>query len=237
MKSVGRWVVLTEDGGGWMGGGMLRVEKFIWLFLLLLLVSCGRKEKAVVPPFDAAFVRLPATEVATLPLAVSFEMPMGGEQGALVYNAQPFRVTRHLGDDLNGIGGWNSDLGDAVFAAGAGRVIYSGVPGSGWGNMIILAHRVPEPDAAQGWRVYQTIYAHLDEMKVREGEVVRRGQVIGSVGTADGRYLAHLHFEVRRSGSVYPGVGYADAPLDRVSPDAFVRTRRGAVEGVLLPAP
>ncbi len=201
------------------------------------LASCGRDEVAAVPPFDAAFVRLSAEEVATLPLAVSFEMPMGGEQGALVYNAQPFRTTRHLGDDLNGIGGWNSDLGDPVYAAGAGRVIYSGVPGPGWGNMIILAHRVLEPEAARGWRVYQTVYAHLDKREVQEGEVVRRGQKVGSVGTADGHYLAHLHFEVRRSGSVYPGAGYADAPLDRVSPDAFIRAHRCAAGGALLPAP
>ncbi|MCE9518105.1 MAG: M23 family metallopeptidase [Verrucomicrobia bacterium] len=201
------------------------------------LASCGREKETEPQPFDAAFVRLSAAEVATLPLAVSFEMPMGGEQGALVYNAQPFRTTRHLGDDLNGIGGWNSDLGDPVYAAGAGRVIYSGMPGPGWGNMIILAHRVREPEAARGWRVYQTVYAHLEKRLVREGEVVRRGQKIGSVGTADGRYLAHLHFEVRRSGSVYPGAGYADAPLDRVSPDAFIKAHRGAADDVLLPAP
>ncbi len=216
---------------------MLKIEKFLRLLAMLLLASCGREKERVVSPLDAAFVRLSPEEVASLPLAVSFEMPMGGEQGALVYNAQPFRVTRHLGDDLNGIGGWNSDFGDPVYAAGAGRVIYSGVPGPGWGNMIILAHRVPERDAALGWQVYQTVYAHLEKRRVREGEVVRRGQVIGSVGTADGRYLAHLHFEVRRSGSVYPGAGYADAPLNRVSPDAFVRAHRGAADDALLPAP
>src|SRR3954467_11939871 len=74
-------------------------------------------------PFDAAYVRLSPWEMATLPLAVRFDPPMGGERGALTYNAQPFRITRHLGDDLNGIGGWNSDLGDPVYAAGAGMVI------------------------------------------------------------------------------------------------------------------
>lgn len=200
-----------------------------------VLSSCEQEKEAGPPPFDAAFVRLSAEEVARLPLATSFQAPMGGERGALIYNAQPFRTARHLGDDLNGIGGWNSDLGDPVFAAGAGRVIYSGVPGPGWGNMIILAHRVPEPDAARGWRVYETAYAHLETRLVRQGDLVRRGMKIGTVGTADGRYLAHLHFEVRRSRSVYPGAGYADAPLDRVSPDAFVRAHPAVAEDALFP--
>lgn len=215
----------------------MRVFQVMVAFLAWLLCSCGRGKDAVPPPFDAAFVRLSPAEVATLPLATSFQPPMGGEQGALSYNAQPFRTARHLGDDLNGIGGWNSDFGDPVFAAGAGRVIYSGVPASGWGNMIILAHRVPEPDGAHGWRVYQTAYAHLETRLVREGDPVRRGMKIGTVGTADGRYLAHLHFEVRRSRSVYPGAGYADAPLDRVSPDAFMRAHPVTAGDALMPAP
>ncbi len=212
---------------------MARIVHAVLPVIAGMLCSCGREREAASLPFDAAFVRLSAEESAALPLAVSFQSPMGGEQGALVYNAQPFRTTRHLGDDLNGIGGWNSDLGDPVFAAGAGRVIYSGVPGPGWGNMIILAHRVPEADGPQ---VYQTIYAHLEKRLVQHGETVKRGQIIGSVGTAEGRYLAHLHFEVRRSRSVYPGLGYADAPLDRVSPDAFVRAHQSA-ETALVPAP
>ena len=216
---------------------MFHVEKLLPLLAVMLLASCGREKAVEPPPFDAAFVRLPPEEIALLPLAASFETPMGGEQGALVYNAQPFRTTRHLGDDLNGVGGWDSDFGDPVFAAGAGRVVYSGVPGPGWGNMIILAHRVPDPATARGWQVYQTVYAHLEKKLVREGEIVQRGRKIGSVGTAEGRYLAHLHFEVRRSRSVYPGAGYADAPLDRVSPEAFVKEHRTAVDAALLPAP
>ena len=189
-----------------------------------LIAGCRHKEPATEPrPFDAAFVRLSAEEIATLPLAVRFDPPMGGEQGALTYNAQPFRTTRHLGDDLNGVGGWNSDLGDPVFASGTGRVIYSGVPGEGWGNMIIVAHRVPDAQAPHGWRVFQTVYAHLEKRLAAYGDTVKRGQQIGTVGTANGKYFAHLHFEVRRSSSAYPGAGYSDAALDRVSPEQFIR--------------
>jgi murein DD-endopeptidase MepM/ murein hydrolase activator NlpD len=173
-------------------------------------------------------------DVVRLPLAARFDAPMGSEHGALTYNAQPFRINRHLGDDLNGIGGLNSDLGDAVYASGFGRVVYAGVPGPGWGKMIILAHRVREADKT---RVIQTVYAHLDQIFVKPDQVVQRGKKIGTVGTADGQYLAHLHFEVREGPYVNPGVGYADAPLNRLSPERFLAEHRGAPVDLLNPAP
>ncbi len=188
-------------------------------------------------PFDAAFIRLSAAEISTLPLATRFDYPMGSQHAALTYNAQPFRVTRHLGDDLNGIGGQNSDLGDPVFAAGAGRVVYAGVPGQGWGNVIIIAHRVPDPRDAAAPRIIQTMYAHLETILARPDQIVQRGEQIGTVGTAGGKYLAHLHFEVREGPYINPGVGYADAPLNRVSPERFIREHRGVPDDLLNPAP
>jgi murein DD-endopeptidase MepM/ murein hydrolase activator NlpD len=210
---------------GLAGSAML---SFAWLWLLRgCLPEADQAPVAPLPPFDAAFVRLSPAEVATLPLATRFVAPMGGENGALTYNARPFRTARHLGDDLNGIGGWNSDFGDPAYAAGDGRVIYTGIPSEGWGKMVMLAHRVPDSSAAQRWRVYVTIYAHLNDVAVRTGEMARCGARIGSVGTAEGKYLAHLHFEVRESCSVYPGLGYADAPLDRVPPEQFLKGQGG----------
>ncbi|MBX7209061.1 MAG: M23 family metallopeptidase [Verrucomicrobiaceae bacterium] len=188
-------------------------------------------------PFDSAFIRLGPLEVASLPEAVRFDYPMGSQNAALTYNAQPFRITRHLGDDLNGIGGENSDLGDAVFAAGTGRVVYAGVPGAGWGNMIILAHRVQEAGAPGGFAVYQTLYAHLEKSLVRPDQLVTRGEQIGTVGTAGGQYFAHLHFEVRAGPYVNPGVGYADTPLNRLSPEKFIDEHRGAPVDQLNQAP
>lgn len=202
-----------------------------------MLQEPPRASESPARPFDAAFIRLSPLEIATLPEAVRFDYPMGSQNAALTYNAQPFRITRHLGDDMNGIGGENSDLGDPVFAVGAGRVVYSGVPGPGWGNMIIVAHRVPETGAPGGFAVYQTVYAHLEKILVRLDQVVQRGDQIGTVGTANGQYLAHLHFEVRMGPYVNPSVGYADAPLNRMSPEKFVNEHRGAPDDQLNPAP
>lgn len=188
-------------------------------------------------PMDVAFQRLAPREIAVLPIATRFDHPLGSEHGALTYDAQPFRVTRHLGDDLNGIGGQNSDLGDPVYAAGAGRVVLAENVGGGWGGMVILAHRLPLEDGKVLSKVVQTVYAHLNDIKVRLGETVQRGVEIGSVGTADGKYLAHLHFEVREGPYPGPGVGYADVPMNRVSPTRFLYENRGAPDDLLNAAP
>ncbi len=191
---------------------------------------------AVTPkPLDPAFLRLTPRETAALPLATRFDMPLGSEHGALTYNARGFRIDRHLGDDLNGIGGENSDLGDPVYAAGAGRVVYAGVPSESWGRMILIAHRLPEGDELGP--VVQTVYAHLASIDVRTGQAVQRGDVIGTVGNAGSAPLAHLHFEVRIGPYVNPGQGYADTPMNRVSPEKFVQARRGAEAAALNPAP
>ncbi len=217
------------------------MKRSAWVFLILLLVmvsaSMWHDHQRSVKPFDPSFVRLTALEIARLPLAVRFDQPMGSEHGALTYNAQRFRLNRHLGDDLNGIGGLNSDLGDAVYAAGFGRVVYAGIPGPGWGRMIILAHRVPDSADASKIRLIQTVYAHLEQILVKPDQLIQRGEKIGTVGTADGQYLAHLHFEIREGPYVNPGVGYATSPLNRLSPESFLAQYRGAEQTLLNPAP
>ena len=125
------------------------------------------------------------------------------------------RGGHHTGDDLNGIGGMNTDLGDPVFAAAEGLVVYSGVPSPGWGSVLILAHRLTDG------RTFQTMYAHLHQIDVALGSMVGRGQKIASVGTAGGTYPAHLHYEIRTGHGVDLGAGYAAYPLNRVDPSAF----------------
>ncbi|BCX47855.1 hypothetical protein HAHE_17630 [Haloferula helveola] len=172
--------------------------------------------------------RMSAWDLATLPRAVRFDPPMGTEQAGLTYNAQKFwemnngRGGHHTGDDLNGIGGMNSDLGDPVFAAADGRVLYAGEPSPGWGNTVVVAHHT-----ADG-RVLQTMYAHLQNIDVPVGAAVARGRVIGSVGTANGYYPAHLHFEMRESDGVDIGAGYSMNPMNRLDPEATIASMRGA---------
>ena len=176
-------------------------------------------------PIDPAFRFAPAIFVASLPTAARFDFPMGSENGALTYNAQRFTANRHLGDDLNGIGGENSDLGDPVYAVADGRVLLARDGGSGWGNVVIVLHAYLE----NGERKYvQSYYAHVDTILVAPKQMVRRGDQIATIGTAHGKYLAHLHFEMREFATPFIGPGYRDDTRGWIDPSAFIAAHRGA---------
>jgi hypothetical protein len=70
------------------------------------------------------------------------------------YNAQDFRVNNHLGEDWNGEGGGDTDCGEPVYAISKGTIVYAQNAGSGWGNVIILRHELPD-----GTQV-ESLYGH-----------------------------------------------------------------------------
>jgi len=185
---------------------------------------------------DHRFHMLSAWQAARIPLATRFDPPLGAEHGALTYNAQKFwemnekRGGHHTGDDLNGIGGMDSDLGDPVFAVADGLVIYTGNPSPGWGNIVILAHRTTDG------RQLHSMYAHLERIDVARDTLVARGAQVGTVGTGNGHYPAHLHFEIRECDGADIGAGYTMYPLNRLDPTATVDALRGAEPDDLAPA-
>ncbi len=186
---------------------------------------------------DHRFHFLPAWQAVQIPVATRFDPPLGTEHGGLIYNAQKFwemnekRGGHHTGDDLNGIGGMNTDLGDPIFCTADGLVIYGAEPSPGWGKIVVVAHK-----DADG-RPLHSMYAHLDRIDVKVGELVERGRKVGTVGTANGYYPAHLHFEMRTSDGVDIGAGYAMFPLNRLDPASTIASLRNAVEEDLSPSP
>jgi hypothetical protein len=175
--------------------------------------------------FDPYVALVSAEELVALPTATRFDFPLGSEHGAMAYNAQRFTENFHLGDDLNGIGGENSDLGDPIFAVADGRVLLAREAGPGWGNVIIVLHAYRE----NGKRKYvQSFYGHVQTILVAPHETVRRGQQIATVGTANGKYFAHLHFEMREFVTPFIGAGYRKDTHGWLDPSTFIRSHRGA---------
>ncbi len=87
--------------------------------------------------------------------------------------------------------------GQAIWAAGGGRVLSAGWSG-GYGLTTVVDH---------GGGL-ATLYAHQSGISVASGQGVSRGQVIGSVGTTGWSTGCHLHFEVRVNGSPVDPVPY-----------------------------
>ncbi|MET0409179.1 MAG: M23 family metallopeptidase, partial [Hyphomicrobium sp.] len=79
-------------------------------------------------------------------------------------------------------------LGTEVHAAESGVVAYSGSELKGYGNLVLLRHD-------NGW---VTAYAHNDELLVKRGDKVNRGQVIAKAGKTGSVDQPQLHFELRQ---------------------------------------
>lgn len=84
---------------------------------------------------------------------------------------------------------WGAPSGTPVKAAGAGTVLEAADKGN-YGNCVIIVHD----------EIYQTLYAHLQSLDVKPGDVVTAGQLIGKVGNTGLSTASHLHYEVLKNG-------------------------------------
>lgn len=141
-----------------------------------------------------------------VPISDGFDYPVGPRGAADVFKTHKIDTVLaddayfqnlgywHPGEDWNGKGGGDTDLGDPIYAISNGKVIEFGHYPT-WGNIVLLEHALPD-----GTRVWSQ-YAHLDKIMVTQvGQKVPRGAQIGTMGKGDkNRYLAHLHFEIRKN--------------------------------------
>ena len=79
--------------------------------------------------------------------------------------------------------------GEPVYAAATGKVVYAGTGLRGYGKLVIIKH-----DSN-----YLSAYAHNDQLMVKEGQSVSKGQQIATLGSTDSD-KPKLHFEIRRQG-------------------------------------
>ena len=134
---------------------------------------------------------------AMVPLADGFDYPVGKPNGDGYYRSRGLRlsVPRHMGEDWNGNSGGNSDLGDPVYTIGHGLVTYAADARGRWGKVVIVRHAFREPKTGKVL-CCQTLYGHLDRIDVKLGQIVKRGDQVGTIGTNRGMYPAHLHAEL-----------------------------------------
>ena len=101
--------------------------------------------------------------------------------------ADPFTGEKdfHPGLDIS------ADKGDPVYATADGKVVNASAAGN-YGNLVILEH---------GYGI-ETRYGHLSAFKVKVGEAVKRGDLLGLVGSTGRATSSHLHYEVRANGRI-----------------------------------
>jgi murein DD-endopeptidase MepM/ murein hydrolase activator NlpD len=110
------------------------------------------------------------------------------------YRSHPLRGGSHFheGMDIDG------NTGDPVYAAGDGVVITAGSPESGYGLQVEIDHGFG----------YLTKYAHLSSIQARVGQQIKRGEIIGKVGSTGYSTGSHLHYEVIKNGVKVDPAGY-----------------------------
>jgi murein DD-endopeptidase MepM/ murein hydrolase activator NlpD len=91
-------------------------------------------------------------------------------------------------------------LGTEVHAAESGVVAYAGNELKGYGNLVLLRHD-------NGW---VTAYAHNDELLVKRGDKVKRGQVIAKAGKTGSVDQPQVHFELRRGSKPVDPIPYLE---------------------------
>ncbi len=95
-------------------------------------------------------------------------------------------ATNHWGIDIAGA------IGNPIYAADSGVVVYAGWNDWGYGNVIVIDH-------GNGW---QTLYAHLNQLYVGCGASVSQGASIAAMGSTGRSSGPHLHFELMNESRV-----------------------------------
>ena len=104
------------------------------------------------------------------------------------YRSDPFTKVRKFHEGMD----FSAKTGTPIYATGDGVVTRADNTASGYGNHIVIRH---------GYG-YETLYGHLSKYKCRAGQRVKRGDIIGYVGSTGRSEAPHLHYEVHKGGEV-----------------------------------
>ncbi len=172
-------------------GKLFKVAFFaVILALLLFATGCVDGNAAALSGFDALFVymsggvpSLPGEEEAEaakwgMPCKYTYVSSRFGDREDPIYGGADY----HHGIDLA------APKWTPIYAVHAGEAVYAGWDDTGGGNYVSINH-------GDG---YKTQYMHMQSISVKEGQQVRKGQIIGYVGKTGKATGYHLHFAVRQ---------------------------------------
>lgn len=103
------------------------------------------------------------------------------------YRIHPIYKTSKMHEGID----FTAPVGTDIYAAGNGTVKEVVYGDRGYGNYVLISHGFG----------YETLYAHMSKVKARPGQKVKRGDVIGNVGSTGASTAPHLHYEVIKQGS------------------------------------
>ena len=103
------------------------------------------------------------------------------------YRIHPIYKTSKMHEGID----FTAPVGTDIYAAGNGNVKEVVYGDRGYGNYVLISHGFG----------YETLYAHMSKVNARPGQKVKRGDVIGNVGSTGASTAPHLHYEVIKQGS------------------------------------
>ncbi len=110
------------------------------------------------------------------------------------YRSDPFTKARKMHEGMD----FTARTGTPIYATGDGVVKNADNSLSGFGNHIEINHGFG----------YLTLYGHLSKYKVRAGQQVKRGDIIGYVGSTGRSQAPHCHYEVHKDGKVVNPINF-----------------------------
>lgn len=110
------------------------------------------------------------------------------------YRSDPFTKVRKMHEGMD----FTAKTGTPIFATGDGVVASADNSKSGYGNHIEIKHGFG----------YMTLYGHLSKYNCRAGQRVKRGDIIGYVGSTGRSEAPHLHYEVHKDGKVVNPINF-----------------------------
>jgi len=159
----------------------------------------------------------------SLPVTDDFVTPLRPPDGAGAVISFPFLEAGHLGEDWATAKG-DAALGEPVYSVADGWVSVAQDFENAWGKVVFICYRLPEGR----WPPFvEVMYAQLLTINAPAGTYVKRGQVIGTVGNANGTYQAHLHWEVRQTAGLGLGPGFNTKRDGWLEPSQFLGAHRG----------